>query len=477
MEELEKLPLGVPGCARCAALEKKYEEIAALLKKAMEEIASLKERVGQNSRNSSKPPSQDPPNAPARPHKEPTGRKPGGQPGHEGKNRGLLPPEQVDHFVEYVPSECEQCGAPLPSKAGPADPAPRRHQVAEAPERLCELWEHQAHGRTCKCGHVTWAEIPPEIRGSSFGPRLVGISAFFSGSCHLSKRQVEEVMEDVFRVPEGIGLGTVVNMEREVTAALEAPYQAAAEAVREAPAKNLDETGWKVHGLKSWLWLAATATICVFSIHASRGRKGLRALLQGVRKGIFTSDRWGVYRRRAVRFRQLCWAHLLRDFQKLIDRGGKSAEIGRKAKDIGGWVFTAWKDFKSGGIDRETLKQCLRPLRLELATLLTAGLEVADQKTVHFCENLLALEPAIWTFVRCEGVEPTNNHAERLLRKGVLWRKGSFGTWSDAGSRFAERILTVVQTRRLQKRPVLSFLVDAVRAHRAGQTAPSLVAV
>lgn len=467
---MQNIPAGAPGCARCAVLEE-------VLRKALERIGTLEERIGQNSTNSHRPPSQDPPNAPPRVRKAPTGRKPGGQPGHEGKNRGLLPPEEVQHFEKYIPTDCERCGASLGAEPGPADPAPRRHQVAEAPERLCEVWEHQAHGRTCACGHVTWGQIPPAVLASNFGPRLVAISGFLSGSCHLSKRQVEEVMEDVLQVPQGIGLGSVVNMEREVTQALEAPYQAAGELVRQAPAKNLDETGWKVHGDKAWLWVAATTLVCFFAIHASRGRAGFRALLQGVRKGFFISDRWGVYRQRAVRFRQVCWAHLLRDFQKLIDRGGQSAEIGRKAKEIGEWVFTAWKDFKAGGIDRETLQMCLRPLRQDLGQLLTAGLKVADAKTVHFCENLLALEPAIWTFARCEGVEPTNNHAERLLRKGVLWRKGSFGNWSDAGSRFVERILTVVQTCRLQKKPVLSFLVEAVRAHRAGQAAPALVII
>jgi transposase len=473
--EVEKLPAGLPGCPRCAALEEQLRELREVLKKALERIAVLEERVGQNSRNSHRPPSQDPPNAPPRGGKEPTGRKPGGQLGHEGKNRGLLPPDQIQRFVPYIPTECARCGAALPAKAGPADPPPTRHQVAEAPERLCEVWEHQGHGRTCTCGYVTWAEIPPEIMASSFGPRLVAISAFLSGVCHLSKRQVEEVIEDILGVP--LALGSVVNMESETTEAMQTPYKEAADAVRDAPAKNLDETGWKVHGVKSWLWVAGTAMVCVFAIHASRGRSGLRALLQGARKGIFTSDRWGVYRKRAVRFRQLCWSHLLRDFQKLVERGGESAKIGRKAKEVGTWVFVAWKDFQTGGIDRETLELCLRSPRNELAKILTAGLKVADKKTVHFCENLLALEPAIWTFIRCEGIEPTNNHAERLLRKGVLWRKGSFGTWSDGGSRFVERILTIVQTRRLQKLPVLNFLVEAVRANRAGQAAPSLLAV
>ncbi|MGQ9588850.1 MAG: IS66 family transposase [Planctomycetota bacterium] len=192
-------------------------------------------------------------------------------------------------------------------------------------------------------------------------------------------------------------------------------------------------------------------------------------------QGVFTSERRGVYRERAVRFRQLYWAHLLRHYEKLVDRGGESAEIGRKAKDIETRVFTLSKDFQAGLIDRETLKQCLRPLKEGPAAVLTEALEVADPKTVHVSENLLALEPAICSSARSEEVEPTNNHAERLLRQGVLSRKGSFGNSSDAGFRFVERILTVVQTRRLQKQPVLGLLREAVRAHRAGKPAPCLV--
>jgi transposase len=449
------------------------QQLEVLLEKALNRIAVLEERLNQNSRNSHKPPSQDPPNAPARQPKAPSKRKPGGQPGHEGKKRDLLPIEEVDKVIPYLPNNCERCGSSLPEAPSAEDPPPFRHQVGELPERLCEVTEHQAHARTCGCGHVTRAEIPAEILASNFGPRLVAVASFLSGACHLSKRQVEEVLEDVFGIR--IALGTVINMEQETTEALQAAHQEAGEAVQAASAKNLDETGWKVRGGKAWLWVAATATVAFFVIHASRGKKGLGALLRGIRVGVFTSDRWGAYNKRAVRFRQVCWAHLLRDFQKLIDRGGQSAKIGTAAKDIGEWLFLAWKDFKTGGIDRETLQQCLRPFRHKLKNILNDGLRVKDTKTVHFCENLLALEPAMWTFMRCEGVEPTNNHAERLLRKGVLWRKGSFGTWSNNGSRFVERILTVVQTRRLQGRPVLTFLVEAVAASRVGQPAPRLI--
>ena len=466
MTGLESLPTGLPECPRCAALE-------ALVLDLLRRVAALEERLNQNSRNSHKPPSQDPPNAPARPDKARSKRKPGGQPGHEGKKRDLLPIEDVDEVVPYLPASCEHCGASLPKAPSPGDPPPVRHQVFELPERLCRITESQGHARTCTCGHVTRAQIPPEILASNFGPRLVAVASFLSGACHISKRQVEEVLADIFGVR--VALGSVVNMEQETTQALQAPHEEAGEAVQMASAKNLDETGWKVRGGKAWLWVAASATVAFFVIHASRGKKGLDALLQGMRLGVFTSDRWGAYNKRGVRFRQVCWAHLLRDFQKLVDRGGESAKIGSAAKEIGEWIFLAWKDFKTGGIDRETLQKCLRPFRHNLKNVLTEGLRVKDTKTVHFCENLLALEPAIWTFLRCEGVEPTNNPAERLLRKGVLWRKGSFGTWSNNGSRFVERILTVVQTRRLQRRPVLGFLVEAVSARRAGQSAPKLI--
>jgi len=263
-------------------------------------------------------------------------------------------------------------------------------------------------------------------------------------------------------------------MEAEVTQALEAPYQEAAEEVRKAEAKNLDETSWKDKNQTVWMWAAATATVAFFVIHAHRGLRGLRALLGGVYRGVFTSDRWKAYGIRALRFRQICWSHLIRDFQKLIDRGGEAAKIGHKAKELAGHLFMIWYDFKSGGIDRPTLQLAMRWVRKDFQVLLKRGTKLADDKSATFCQNLLDLEPALWTFLRCEGVEPTNNHAERILRTGVLWRKRSFGSRSERGARFAERILTVVQTRRLQGKPVFPFLVEAVAAYRSGRAAPSL---
>jgi transposase len=264
-------------------------------------------------------------------------------------------------------------------------------------------------------------------------------------------------------------------LEQEVSQALEAPYQEVAEAVSKAPVKNLDETGWKQCGKRRWLWTAATRFLAIFVIHARRGEEGLLAVLKDRLLGIFNTDRWSAYKVRAKRYRQICWAHLRRDFQKLIDRGDRGAKVGRRAKEIANWLFAAWRDFKAGAIDRETLQQCLRPVRREFKKLLKQGARLKGTKASVVCQNLLELEPALWTFTRVDGVEPTNNHAERVLRKGVIWRKISFGTRSDGGARFVERILTAVQSLRLQKRPVLDFMFRAVEAHRNHTPSPSLL--
>lgn len=471
MRDDKSLVPATPGCAGCADRARRIAELEALVAKLAKRIQALEERLGQNSRNSSRPPSSDPPGTKARPPKPPTGRRPGGQPEHEGKNRGLLPIEKVDRLNHHYPETCEKCGQSLPQRPGPDDPPALRHQTWELQDKPVQVTEDQYHSTGCSCGHATRAPIPKHLSG--FGPRLAAMAAFLTGACHLSRRLVEEVFEDVLMVP--IALGTVSNLEAEVSDALAPPYQEAATAVQEAPAKNLDETGWKQRGKRHWLWAAATATIAFFSIHRLRGEEGLLKLLGGKLLGIFSTDRWSAYRSRVNRLRQICWAHLLRDFQKLIDRGGREGKLGEKAKDLASWIFPAWEDFQTGDIDRETLKRCLRSLRWEFKLVLEEGVRLRGTKAAIFCQNLLDLEPALWTFLREEGVEPTNNHAERVLRRGVLWRKNSFGSASDRGSRFVERMLTVVQSLRLQKRPVFEYLAQAVEAHRHGGQAPSIL--
>ncbi len=387
------------------------------------------DRAQRNSSNSSLPPSINPPDAPKAPPKKPSGRKPGGQ--------------------------------------------PTWHQTAELPECIAQITEYQGHGRTCICcSRVTYAKIPEDIRRSTVGPRLAAALAYLSGSPHVSKRGLEEIADTLFQAP--IALGTVSNLEAEMSAALQPAHAQAQQAVRDATVKNIDETGWKEAGKKRWLWLATTASVACFLIHTGRGAVGLLALLGGKIKGIIISDRWSVYDRIALRYRQICWAHLKRDFQKLVDLGGAAKKYGQAGLATAAILFDEWALFRGGG-SRRVLQRELEPVRDNLRAWLEVGARCSSHKAVVLCSNLLKLEPALWTFLYKKGVEPTNNHGERLARSGVLWRKISFGCHSERGCRFVERILTVVQTLRLQQRPVLDFLYRTLLAHRNGQTPPRLV--
>ena len=456
-----------PTCTNCAKLQKRIEELEA-------KVNELIARLNQNSSNSSKPPSSDAPGRnPASP-RQPTGRKPGGQPGHPGHCRVRLPPGRIKHTVNYVPKTCENCHAGLPKQAGPHDPPPTWHQVAELPVQAAEVTEYLGHARTCLCcGQRTRAEIPAEVRAHTIGPNLAAALSYLSGRCHDSKRNVEEIAETIFGVP--ISLGTVAKLEQEMSAALEAQHAQALAAVRCAPVKNVDETGWAQGGKLCWLWTAATLTIAVFQIHSKRGKAGLKALLGDV-AGIICSDRWGAYAHLPLHLRQICWAHLKRDFQKLLELGAATKGIGRAGRKAVKEVFAIWKDFKDGRIDRPTLKNRLQPVRVRFHKALRRGSKGEDKKTKRFSRRLLKVYDALWTFAEVEGVEPTNNHAERMVRPAVLWRKGSFGNHSAAGCRFTERIMTTVQTLRLQNRPVLDYLRSALIAHRTGTQAQALLA-
>jgi len=471
-----------PSCSRCAQLERELarerkarQALEAKVAELEAVIREIQSRLGTNSQNSSLPPSRDPLEAPPRPKNSPSGRKRGGQPGHGGAQRELLPISEVDHVVEHRPTKCDHCDAKLPAHSAPEDPPPIRHQVYELPEKLYEVTEHQAHACACpKCGKVTRETLPADVAESCFGSRLVSFLAFLTGACHVSRRNAQETATDVLGIP--IALGSVSNLEAEVSEALAEPYTEAAQEVQNARTKNVDETGYKNENKRCWLWVAATAAVAVFCIHKRRNREGLGALLGESIKGILTSDRFSVYSKIRNELRQVCWAHLKRDFKKLVDRGEKGATIGQEGLDVVEAVFLRWGAFKCGLIPtRAMLQLLLEPCRQTLRASLEKGRQLGDKKTATFCSNLLSLESALWTFTLEENVEPTNNHAERLLRSGVLWRKRSLGAQSERGCRYIERVLTAVQTLRLQRRPVFAYLAQAVEARRSGAAAPSLL--
>lgn len=455
------------GCSGCRERDARIAELERRL-------ATLEARLGMNSSNSSLPPSADPLHVKSQKKKK-SKRNRGGQPGHPPHLKQLLPIERVNEVRTFLPPQCERCQSPLPAEPAASDPPPTRFQTIELPPIVAVVTEYQGHARTCACcGTVTRARIPQDILAHSVGPRLTATLSYFSGCQGVSKRGVEEIAEAVFDAP--VSLGTVANLEQEVSAALAAPHQEALDAVREAAVKHADETSWKLSGKLCWLWAAAMKNVAAFVIHAKRSAVGLAALLGEAVEGVLCSDRWGVYEQVPPQRRQICWAHLKRDFQKIIDRGGPSAYVGHRGQRLLKKVFAAWHAFQEGQLTRKQLEKTLEPVMNKMNRVLIEGWFGDDPTVATFCAKLLKIESALWTFVTTEGVEPTNNFMERLLRRAVLWRRRSFGCTSAAGCRFVERILTVVQTCRLQAKSTLSYLHDALVAHRAGQTCPSLIA-
>src|SRR5512144_2244731 len=314
-------------CPECVLLRTLLEAALHRIAELEAEVRDLRGQLTRNSSNSSTPPSADPPGAPTPVVKRPTGRQPGGQPGHPGHHRQRLPAERVNHVIRYVPTTCLRCHSHLPDEPAPHDPEPQWHQVAELPEIAAVVTEHQGHSRTCPgCGLLNCAAIPSAVRAHVIGPSLAAVMSYFSGRHHNGKRGVQEIVEAVFQVP--LTLGTVEALEQEMSVALAPARTEAGQALREGAANKVYESGWKRAGQKRWLWAAATATVAFFVIHARRNWQGLQALLGATIHGIVGSDRWSVYNKGALHLRQLCWAHLKRDFQKCVDRGGSAVAIG-----------------------------------------------------------------------------------------------------------------------------------------------------
>lgn len=444
---------------------------AATIATLMKRVEALEEQLRTNSQNSSKPPSTDPPATPPKP-KKPTrtrGRRPGGQPGHPGHHRPLVPTADVDQVVPHTPKRCGRCQS---RRVQRTDAAPGRKQVWEIPPTTPHVTEHQTFEAAClDCGHTTRAVLPDAVPRGDFGPRAIAIGAYLTGVLHNGRRGAQDALQELFGLE--MSLGTVSANEGVVSAALAEPYREAHAEAQAAPVAHADETGWRQDRGKAWLWVMATAAVTVFLVHVSRGRDAATTLL-GAFKGILVTDRWAVYDRWAVWMRQLCWAHLLRDFTKISERKG-SAAIGRALLRETRAMFHAWHQVRDGTMTRAAFITFMTPLRARVEALLRRGERCRHAGTRGMCREILRLAPALWTFVATEGVEPTNNTGERAIRNGVIWRKISFGSHSELGGRFVERMLTVRATLRQQGRSVLEFLTRTVEAHQHDEPAPSLL--
>lgn len=457
---------GVPDCAGCAELRKEIEVLR-------QELRELRGRLNLSSRNSSKPPSSDPPGALPRPPARPTGRKPGGQPGHPGATRAEFRVEEIDHRTHVPADRCEGCRASLTDARVDE---PERCQVVELPAVVAEVTEHMLERRICRrCGHTTTAPRPDAALGGAIGPRFQAVLAVLVGRFRLSRREAQEAALALFGPKARVSLGWIAALEGRLTATLDTSYAQVEAHVRASALVHADETSFRQGKLKTWLWTAATALAAFFRIDCERSRKAFERLLGKRFAGTLVTDRWASYHRHARRRRQLCWAHLKRNAQELEDRGKPGAQVGTGVLAVVADVFDAYDEHRRQGTSLATLSKRISPVRLRLFALLNRGRTNADRKAAAFCKDLLKLFPCLWTFARIPGTPLTNNLAERRLRPAVLWRKSSFGCHSESGSRFAERMLTVVQTLRAQGRPVLDFLEQAIRAALGLARAPRIL--
>jgi transposase len=452
-------------CAQCRVYEAR---IAAWERR----LAALAARLGTTSSNSSLPPSPNPLGAPKPVTKKKAKRCPGGQPGHPPHLKHLWPPQRVNDLQTFVPHTRDHCPAPLLAEPSPDDPEPTRFQTIELPPVVVVVTEYQGHARTCpRCGHVPRAALPRELLQHSVGPRRTATLASLTGGPGVSQRGVEEIAAAVFDAP--VALGTVANLEQEMSAALAAPHQEALAVVRAAAVQQADETSWQRAGQLCWRWAAAPTSVVALVLQAQRRALGLAALVGVEIQGIRCRARWHVYPCVPAARRQVCWAHRKRDCPKIVDRDGPSVLGGREGRPPVHKVFAAWQAFREGHVPRAQLQATLSPVLNRLQRLLRRGAILgADSAVATFCENLLALEAALGTFVDVAGVEPPNHVRARLRRRAVRWRKRRFGRWSAAGGHLVERILTVEQTRRRRDQNVLDDLHAALLAHRLGQPCP-----
>jgi transposase len=451
--------------AMLAFLTWQTEQIVRLTARVAELEAEIA-RLTKNSSNSSKPPSTEHPHSKPDRAKPKSKRKAGGQQDHPKHERALIPTEQCQDVVPCIPTQCRRCGKTLSG----TDAEPLRHQVAELPEIKPIITEYQQHRLVCSCGCATCGKLPPGVPSGQAGPRLIAFVALLMACFRQSKRRAAMFLSTVLNQPASAGW--MVTLQNHAADAVLPAYDELAKQLPEQPILNIDESPTKEGQAKSWIWTFVAASFTFFACRTSRAAEVPKQLLGDDYAGVIHCDRARMYW--AFGRLQWCWAHLKRDFQALIDGPctvGKRLghDLMRPTKEM----FTLWQKVRDGTITRATFGRRMQPIRQQVDSLLMRG--YFNAHTHGFCKELYDYRERLWTFVAVEGVEPTNNAAEQALRHAVIWRKLSFGTQSPKGSRFVERLLTVIETCRRQGRHVYDWLVQATRARFAGQHAPSLL--
>jgi transposase len=467
-------------------MAQQIKQLEKKLKRVLRVQEQLLEKVNQTSKNSSLPPSRDPLGVEKKHPIKKSGKKRGGQPGHQGNSRELYPIEDCSEIIEHHPQECPSCGEALSG----SETNPYRHQIVEIPPIIPIVVEHRLHQLTCRsCGTKTRATLPKDVNPTGYGVRVVGLVALLSGVYRHSQRMVQSAMQEVFGI--SMSLGTVNKLRLEASKAVASCVDEAKLYIQSAQIVGADETSFNQGNIdggnpsqrKAWLWVAVTPLVTFFEIALTRCTQEAKNLLGENFGGILNSDRHGAYNWVDLEKRQLCWAHLKREFIKISERPGVSGELGTALVKQQEKLFELWHRVRDGTLSRDDFGKLVVGIRSSIKATLTEADSYSIgtrektplAKTVRTCRQLLKVESAMWLFVITIGVEPTNNAAERALRPAVIWRRTSFGSQTEAGSNFVARMLTVVTTLKSQKRNVLEFMTQAVVAGRNGTTAPSLL--
>ncbi len=433
------------------------------------ENADLRSRLGQNSQNSGKPPSSDPPGA--TPSKtKPSGKSRGGQPGHPGKTRRLLPPDRVTRLSKLHPRKCKCCGG---KNLVDPDVDPRVHQTVDMPKPVLDVHETRMYAGDCAdCGERTWATLPQGTQLHLLGPNISAFVALLI-SLRVSRREVQMLLADVLDLP--VSLGALSESEERIGDALETSYDEALEHARSRSVKHLDASSWYIAGRLLSLWAIATSLVTVFKI-APDGKTESVAELMGIVRGILITDRGSQFGFWAMDKRQICWAHLLRKWVAFAEKTDPRArQLGERLLLFTQLMFKHWHDFRERRVTRARLAQNMVMVEKALVNLLEQGAALGVRGVSGSCADVLKHRDALFTFVRIPGVEPTNNNAERALRPFVIWRKTSYGSQSERGCRFSERLMTAARTLRLQKRSLFTFLTETCTAAVRGHAGPSLL--
>jgi transposase len=353
------------------------------------------------------------------------------------------------------------------------DPEPIRHQVWELPEIKPIVTEYQLERRFCPCcGITTCGQLPMGVPSGQCGPRLAAFVGLLMGHFRQSKRRTSAFLEDLLNIP--CSAGWVVKIQNLVKRGVAVPYEELRGELCQQSQLFIDESPSKQKNDKAWLWVAVAPMFVVFGIFLSRKRDALKALVGNYSGIIINCDRAKMYF--DGKRLQWCWSHLKRDFQKLFD--SRDQQVKRLGSDLlrqQKLLFQHWRQYKDGKNKWTTFQQLVAPIRQKVDSLLLRGSYSGNPKLIGMCEELYNHRDWLWTFTEVEGIEPTNNSAERALRPAVIYRKLSFGTQSASGSRYLERILTVTQTCHLQRRSPYQYLISAMEAAFAGRPAPSLL--